>query len=323
MNVANAHQTILHKFDVVLQYNPSDDIRCLKTQYLTGAVLYLANYYQSGTGSDEYFGYLSSHNIVGQLNSSLRSATPRSAVETRTIYDALSVMISCHISPIDTHICEDCNVEMSPNEESGLLLCPECGAIRELEGQIEEEKDNIKNTSYVPSQHCKFWIKHIFGLEHTEIPEHVVDGIHRIIERNGLKSRITQIPTTQYRAFLKELGATKYNSNITKIRKIVSGVGPPPPSDARYDLICRYFDLADEAFFNNLPENKTNRSYYPHFLYKIIEIVYADASKKRTRILQCIHLQSHDTLVANDDIWRKVCDSVGEPLIFIATKERR
>ena len=52
--------------------------------------------------------------------------------------------------------------------------------------------------------------------------------------------------------------------------------------------------------------NKTNTIYYPYIIYKILEAILSSGNRKYL-ILECIHLQSRETLIVNDKIWEKIC----------------
>lgn len=59
---------------------------------------------------------------------------------------------------------------------------------------------------------------------------------------------------------------------------------------------------------NKSKDKKPNMRYYPYFIYKILEIVIIDKNKLNS-LLECIHIQSDDTLNNHDDVWFKICES--------------
>ena len=68
-----------------------------------------------------------------------------------------------------------------------------------------------------------------------------------------------------------------------------------------------------QKIYNRIkPDNKPNCPYHPYFIYKIIEQLLKDPSDQRrcSEILQSIHLQSRDTLIDNDNIWKPICESL-------------
>ena len=72
-------------------------------------------------------------------------------------------------------------------------------------------------------------------------------------------------------------------------------------------LINIYFDKVIRIFDEIKPPEKTNCPYHPYFIYKIIEqILNKDSDRiRKQQILNCIHLQSRETLVDNDRIFNR------------------
>jgi hypothetical protein len=71
-------------------------------------------------------------------------------------------------------------------------------------------------------------------------------------------------------------------------------------------LLFNYFDKATKTYENIKPSSKKNSLYYPFLLYKLLEIIIKDENKKNG-LLNCIHLQSYETLIDNDKIWSEIC----------------
>ena len=70
-------------------------------------------------------------------------------------------------------------------------------------------------------------------------------------------------------------------------------------------------DKADKKQVKDAKVKKIpNTPYYPYFIYKIFEIVFEDKPAKLNSLLECIHIQSDDTLASHDEEWKKICDSV-------------
>ncbi len=65
-----------------------------------------------------------------------------------------------------------------------------------------------------------------------------------------------------------------------------------------------YFTKIIKAHEEIKPDNKTNVSYHPYFIYKIIEHMMRNNKRRRNGILSCIHLQSRETLIDNDKMWK-------------------
>jgi hypothetical protein len=84
--------------------------------------------------------------------------------------------------------------------------------------------------------------------------------------------------------------------------------------------ICR--DIHDKVF-DKIKKEKTPKSkkakvedkdpntpFYPYFIYKIFEYVLFNNPKKLNSLLECIHIQSDDTIGKHDNKWKKICERV-------------
>ena len=66
------------------------------------------------------------------------------------------------------------------------------------------------------------------------------------------------------------------------------------------------FDKSVNSFDIVKPVDKSNTMYYPYIIYKILDLIVKNGVRKK-RILECIHLQSRDTLITNDNLWECIC----------------
>ena len=112
---------------------------------------------------------------------------------------------------------------------------------------------------------------------------------------------------------------TKYNKNIPRLMKLVTGVGPPAISENTYQLVIHLFTSAMELL-NDIKQQKYKKgdtdfsdkysSYYSHYIYKILEAKLAKDNPER-RILYYIYLQSQDTINSHDADWFSICPKLG------------
>ena len=98
---------------------------------------------------------------------------------------------------------------------------------------------------------------------------------------------------------------------------MITGIVPPQLTQRELRKLYNLFDKSVSGFNIIKPITKSNTMYYPYIIYKILEIIISDSSRKR-KILECIHLQSRDTLIANDTLWEKICKTIIE-LEYIPT----
>lgn len=111
--------------------------------------------------------------------------------------------------------------------------------------------------------------------------------------------------------YLKELNSTDYNDHIPLIRKIITDKSPPPLKEKEIRKLYNYFNKAVDAFDIVKLPTQSNTPYYPYFIYKIIDQILENGLRK-IKILECIHLQSRETLISNDKTWKKICKVVEE-----------
>lgn len=229
-----------------------------------------------------------------------------------------NIVIKEHIEKVEYEICIICNIKMKINNNKSELYCEKCGSILTLKGTFMEdnmtyEDDYLKNknSGYDPSKHCRFWIDRIQAKESTDIPEKIINDIKKCLKRDCIK-KVSHITCPMIRQYLRQTNNSDYNEHITLIRKIISGINPPQLSEEELQLINIYFNRVIKIFNEIKPLNKINCPYHPYFIYKILEQILnkkKDRRKKR-KILSCIHLQSRETLIENDIIWKKICKKV-------------
>lgn len=223
--------------------------------------------------------------------------------KTKLIYD---------VNLIDYDICS-CGNKMVIQSNSSELLCTKCGFIYTLIGSVFEdsqfynqEGNRYKHGSYDPIRHCKFWIERIQAKENTIIGEDVISKIKKCIEKDKIEN-LKNISIEQFRMYLKQTNLSKYNDHIPLIKKIITGYIPPQLNHHELQLLFNYFDKATKTYDIIKPKEKSNALYYPFILAKLIQLIVEDPERKRG-LLSCIHLQSYNTLIDNDKIWKKICN---------------
>jgi hypothetical protein len=206
---------------------------------------------------------------------------------------------------------------MSIDANTSTLICKKCGLTNELYGTVFEDEQfyyqeghRTKHGTYDPSKHCRIWVERIQARETTDIPDTVIQKIKNCIIRDKIKNK-NQITCNQIRNYLRSVHNSKYNEHVPLIRKLITGISPPQLTDYEMQLIHIYFDKVIHIFDEIKPPEKTNCPYHPYFIYKIIEQII-DNTIRRLKILACIHLQSRETLVHNDRLWKPICEKIRE-----------
>ncbi len=226
-------------------------------------------------------------------------------------YNKLGFAIVKDDSEIVYDVC-DCGNKMTIQSNTSELLCVRCGYTVYLIGSVTEENqlfaqegNRVSHGSYDPARHCKFWIERIQAKESTIIPDEYIEKIRKSIKKDRIDN-VKSITVKQFRAYLKQNNLSKLNDHIPLIKKIITGYIPPQLNYNEQQLLFIYFDKATKTYEKIKPANKKNSLYYPFLIYKILDMIIKDESKK-SKLLACIHLQSYDTLIDNDRIWHSIC----------------
>ena len=221
--------------------------------------------------------------------------------------------------------CNSCNSEMIISTRISEKICNSCGFTEPLFGVISSEEQvyggnneaqKQKHGKYDPTKHCKYWLDCIQAEEKKEIPDKIIKKLLFRIKQDS--QIISNISCEMYRKYLKDIGQTRYNDHVPLIRKKISGISPPQLTDTEKKLVSMYFTKIVHIFNRIKPDiqsnNKSNCPYHPYFIYKIIEHLLKDQTQKikRKEILSCIHLQSRETLIDNDNIMLLICKYIPE-----------
>jgi hypothetical protein len=220
----------------------------------------------------------------------------------------LSPMEITSVCAEKSNICNLCDAIMILDDGKLDMTCPECGYIKEnLDMHCESIKDRYKTGTFKPKNHHKVWMNHILGIEpESEVKNlpKVLDDMRAIIRRDNRILRLLTVDNV--RSMLKELKRTELNKNTTLLLKKLTGISPPHISKEylRESEIC--FMKVSEVR-DNLPSKKSNRKYYPYYIYKIFDCILPRSDRESRRILFYIHLQGRNTLINNDAEWREIC----------------
>jgi hypothetical protein len=231
---------------------------------------------------------------------------------------ALLKQINKKVAPIpeaNDDIC-NCGSVMIMDEKSSHYICASCGSGLESHGSVfndvqlfGQEGNKCKPTRYDPTRHCKFWIERIQALDKIHIPPDVITQITQCIKRDKIfDSRL--LLCSHIRVYLKDIKATEFNDHIPLIRKIITGTAPPQLTDTETRKLYNLFDKSINDYNNIKPDDRFNTIYYPYLIYKILDIIIAPSQRKKN-ILECIHLQSRETLISNDNMWEIMCKHLG------------
>jgi len=210
-------------------------------------------------------------------------------------------------------ICKYCKKPMNKNKILSEYNCEICGYSSKIYGIILEFNNNdlgsFNHGKYDPNKHCKFWIDRLQAKESIDIPQNIIDDIKKLINRD--KINLKHIKCSDIRIYLKELKKTCFNEHIILIHKMITGKNPPIIKETEKLLIEYYFDKATKIFMEYKSNKKSNVPYHPYIIFKILEqIIPEKENDRKYKLLSYIYLQSKETLIEKDVIWKKICEKI-------------
>lgn len=302
----------------------------IESAYEFGSIGILSNYYQNMHDPSkkvesykEYMNFITTENIISRLKriyTSCKKYLSIYEIDSEELHDAFRnyefTPVTIKYTEKTNTICE-CGKPYHIESKNSEFICYNCGKTEKLYGIVFEDEQfwyqegqRTKHGKYDPTKHCKFWVDRIQAKENTEIPKKVIKAIKKCLIRDNIW--LEQLDCSMIRAYLKALKMTKYNDHVSLIKKIITGKEPNQLTDTELKLIYIYFSRIIQIYNKTKPLGKPNCPYHPFFIYKILEHILSDQPGRRDNILSCIHLQSRETLIENDRIWKRICDEIDE-----------
>ena len=232
--------------------------------------------------------------------------------------------INMDVRELETPACA-CGNTFEIEAKTSEHKCTKCGNSEKIYGVVFEDEQffyqeghRTKHGKYDPTKHCKFWLDRIQAKENTDIPDKIIMAIKKCMRRDVVW---LDLSCKLVRKYLKELKHTNYNDHAPLIKKIITGKDTASLTDHECKRVYIIFSRVVQIYNRIKPDNKPNCPYHPYFIYKIIEQLLKEPEHKRRRdeILQSIHLQSRDTLIDNDNIWKPICENL-EDFTYIPTE---
>lgn len=231
----------------------------------------------------------------------------------------------------DFQTCSECSMPMLMDSKRSDLRCsnPDCGFVSELIGYAIDESPSdsrSKSGQFSPGRHFRMWWTRILALESDEVlGDKSDDNAHgekllAMIVAQMAKDHVLPETLTinKIRGLLKLVNQTGFNENAALILKKLSGKCPPVISDEVTNKVEVYFTRVIQAFDQISMQNKgkrKNRSYYPYYIYKILDALLPPSDKEQRKVLQFIYMQHPETVVNNDLEWKKICEIVADPAL--------
>ncbi len=316
----------IHEKQVTNSINYLNDT---KNTYEFGSIEILKNYYISSCNEEKKKNYMLftefiiTENIIGKLKNVFLICKKINKYYNFNNKDCDNKINGYEYLCVDVEISHtkyimcSCGNKQFIESKTSEFIC-HCGKIEKLYGVVFEDEQffyqegqRTKHGKYEPTKHCKYWVDRIQAKESSDITE-IIDKIKSKIKRDNVY--LENVSCQIIRNYLKELKKTKYNDNVPLIRKVITGIEPPQLTEHELKLIYFYFRRVIHIFNKIKPDDKNNSPYHPFFIYKIIENILKNKKdkKRKLEILECIHLQSRDTLISHDTIWESICKQLDD-----------
>lgn len=207
----------------------------------------------------------------------------------------------------------DCGGEFVMYAESNERKCNTCGMTASIyDSAIDDaniyaaEIQKTKQNRHHPIQHCKVWVGRIQAWVGPNVPDSVYDQLRVCFTRDN--TNLKNITCRRIRKYLKEKKLTTFNNFVPFIRKVLTGISPPQLTTAELNRLYETFTQVAKILQDMRPDNNIN--YYPVFIFKILDEQLPLGARK-VQIMECIHLQSENTVKVIDNLYAQICARMG------------
>lgn len=262
--------------------------------------------------------------ILGKRLADTLCVMPRSKFTAKTLYDYTEIINRARefsfVAPRETIQYDQCECGRSMNKIEATYLVCECGLTKvstdiPTKEEINSRDDVIKRpkANYTYGRHYDYWSSRIQGIEGKDIPVEWLKKIQRVLVRDKYKS--TDLNCEVIRSVLKDPAVqltTELNEHASFLVGKFGGTKP-------YILTADESHRAKEMFlkimyfYEKQHPNAGNKPYYPYFIYKIYEHMFA-ADRTKLKVLGFIHLQSTETVRKHDNDLAEICKEAGAGL---------
>lgn len=209
------------------------------------------------------------------------------------------------------HRCKHCgHDDLTIITSEAILVCPRCDTVEEIliesdkPGFKENQKSEISYFCYKRSNHFQEWISQTQGREHTSIPDFVYDQILTELKKQKFDN-IANLKVSKLKEVMKKLHLNKYFEHISHILCHLNGtpvVNMPPELE---NQLRRMFQLIQAPFLQHAPSSRKNFLSYSYVLHKFLQLLGEDSY-----IVHFPLLKSRQKLHCQDQIWKKICQSL-------------
>lgn len=205
--------------------------------------------------------------------------------------------------------CPICFVEMLLNNNTGILICPNCGTTENI--IIDSDKPSFKEPPKEMTSFCYKRINHLNEFlaqfqakETTDIPEDVYNEILMEIKKERI-TNMAHITPEKMRIILKKIKKNDYYEHIPYIINQLNGLPAPVIAPEIEEIIRGMFKAIQIPFEKYCPHKRKNFLSYNYVMYKFFELLELD------EYLDCFQLlKSRTKLHQQDLIWKNICNDL-------------
>jgi predicted RNA-binding Zn-ribbon protein involved in translation (DUF1610 family) len=202
--------------------------------------------------------------------------------------------------------CTKCMVEMLLNNNTGILICPNCGLMENI--IVDSDKPSFKEPPKEMTSFCYKRINHLNEFlaqfqakETTDIPEDVYYEILMEIKKERI-TNMALITPEKMRILLKRIKKNDYYEHIPYIINQLNGLPAPVIAPEIEEIIRGMFKAIQIPFEKYCPHKRKNFLSYNYVMYKFFELLELD------EYLTCFQLlKSRTKLHQQDQIWKNIC----------------
>jgi hypothetical protein len=205
--------------------------------------------------------------------------------------------------------CSICHLEMLLNNNTGILICSNCGATENI--IIDSDKPSFKEPPKEMTSFCYKRINHLNEFlaqfqakETTDIPEDVYNEILVEIKKERI-TNMAHITPEKMRIILKKIKKNDYYEHIPYIINQLNGLPAPVIAPEIEEIIRGMFKAIQIPFEKYCPHKRKNFLSYNYVMYKFFELLELD------EYLDCFQLlKSRTKLHQQDLIWKNICSDL-------------
>ena len=158
--------------------------------------------------------------------------------------------------------------------------------------------------AYKRINHFNEWLAQFQAKESTDIPEEVYEKILVELKKERIEN-MCELTPQKLREILKKLKKNKYYEHVPHIINKLNGQPPPIMTRETEEELRRMFKEIQIPFHKHCPKARKNFLSYSYVLHKFVQLLELD------EFLPCFPLlKSHDKLVQQDKVWKKICQHV-------------